>query len=51
MEETSAVSATIFGKSYELHLKYSKPKGLQPKTIKACSRAVRRVGDEVVKFA
>ncbi|WP_300335408.1 site-specific integrase [Accumulibacter sp.] len=41
----SAVAATIFDRHYELHLKHLKLKGLQPKTIEAYSRAIRRVGD------
>ena len=45
MEDVSAVAATIFDKSYQLHLKHLKLKGLQPKTIEAYSRAIRRVGD------
>ena len=45
MEDLSAVAATIFDKNYELHLKHLKLKGLQPKTIEAYSRAIRRVGD------
>jgi len=45
MEDVSAVAATIFDKSYQLYLKHLKLKGLQPKTIEAYSRAIRRVGD------
>jgi len=45
MEDMSAVTATIFDKNYELHQKHLKLKGLQPKTIEAYSRAIRRVGD------
>ena len=45
MEDMSAVAATIFDRNYELHLKHLKLKGLQPKTIEAYSRAIRRVGD------
>lgn len=45
MEEISAVGATIFDKNYELHQKHLKLKGLQPKTIEAYSRAIRRVGE------
>ena len=45
MEDMSAVAATDFEKNYELHLKHLKLKGLQPKTIEAYSRAIRRVGD------
>jgi integrase/recombinase XerD len=46
MEDMSAVAATIFDKNYELHQKHLKLKGLQPKTIEAYSRAIRRVGDD-----
>lgn len=45
MEDMSAVAATIFDQNYELHQKHLKLKGLQPKTIEAYSRAIRRVGD------
>jgi integrase/recombinase XerD len=45
MEDMSAVAATIFDKNYELHQKHLKLKGLQPKTIEAYSRAIRRAGD------
>jgi integrase/recombinase XerD len=45
MEDVSAVAATIFDKNYPLLLKHLKLKGLQPKTIEAYSRAIRRVGD------
>ncbi len=45
MEDMSAVAATNFDKNYRLHLKHLKLKGLQPKTIEAYSRAIRRVGD------
>jgi site-specific recombinase XerD len=39
----SKVSAA-FQKSYQLHLKHLKLKGLQPKTIEAYARAMRRIG-------
>lgn len=45
MEKMSAVAATNFDRNYQLHLKHLKLKGLQPKTIEAYSRAIRRVGD------
>ena len=45
MEDVSAVAATDFEKNYELHLKHLKLKGLQPKTVEAYARAIRRVGD------
>ena len=38
-------SATDFKHNYQTHLKHLKLKGLQPKTIDAYSRAVRRIGD------
>ena len=34
-----------FNRYYELHCKHLKLKGLQPKTIDAYSRALRRIGD------
>jgi len=34
-----------FKKKYELHCKHLKLKGLQPKTIDAYSRAIRRIGE------
>ncbi len=34
-----------FDQNYQLHLKHLKLKGLQPKTIEAYSRAIRRVGE------
>ncbi len=45
MEDISAVATTNFDTNYELHQKHLTLKGLQPKTIEAYSRAVRRVGD------
>jgi site-specific recombinase XerD len=38
-----------FDRDYEQHLKHLKLKGLQPKTIEAYSRAIRRVGDHFDK--
>jgi hypothetical protein len=35
----------VFDKNYQLHLKHLKLKGLQPKTIEAYSRVIRRIGD------
>jgi integrase/recombinase XerD len=35
----------LFNKNYQSHLKHLKLKGLQPKTIEAYSRAVRRIGE------
>ena len=40
-----ASSETLFKKNYQLHLKHLKLKGLQPKTIEAYSRAIRRIGE------
>jgi integrase/recombinase XerD len=34
-----------FKRNYQTHLKHLKLKGLQPKTIEAYSRAIRRIGD------
>lgn len=38
-------SESPFKQSYQTHLKHLKLKGLQPKTIEAYARAVRRVGE------
>ncbi len=38
-------SAADFDRLYQFHLKHLKLKGLQPKTIEAYARAIRRVGD------
>jgi len=40
-----ASSEALFKKNYQLHLKHLKLKGLQPKTIEAYSRAIRRIGE------
>lgn len=37
-------STADFDRQYQLHLKHLKLKGLQPKTIEAYSRAIRRIG-------
>jgi len=37
-------STTQFDRQYQAHLKHLKLKGLQPKTIEAYSRAIRRIG-------
>ena len=37
-------SETNFNKDYQTHLKHLRLKGLQPKTIEAYSRAIRRIG-------
>jgi len=47
MMETSAKAD--FEQNYQRHLKHLKLKGLQPKTIEAYSRAIRRVGDRFDK--
>ena len=36
--------AAHFDRQYQLHLKHLKLKGLQPKTIDAYARAIRRIG-------
>jgi hypothetical protein len=38
-------SAADFGRLYQSHLKHLRLKGLQPKTIEAYARAIRRAGD------
>ena len=38
-------SASHFDRQYQTHLKHLKLKGLQPKTIEAYSRAIRRIGN------
>jgi integrase/recombinase XerD len=40
-----ALSAAEFDRHYQLHLQHLKLKGLQPKTIEAYARAIRRVGE------
>jgi integrase/recombinase XerD len=39
----------LFKKNYQSHLKHLKLKGLQPKTIEAYSRAIRRIADRFDK--
>ncbi len=39
------LSEANFNKNYQTHLKHLRIKGLQPKTIEAYSRAIRRIGD------
>ncbi|HOE42603.1 MAG TPA: site-specific integrase, partial [Rhodoferax sp.] len=39
------VTKVEFDQRYQTHLKHLKLKGLQPKTIDAYSRAIRRMGD------
>lgn len=41
----SAPSDGHFKRQYESHLKHLRLKGLQPKTIEAYARAIRRIGD------
>jgi len=41
----NTASSTHFDQHYQSHLKHLKLKGLQPKTVDAYSRAIRRVGD------
>jgi len=43
MKTTTA--AEHFDRQYQTHLKHLKLKGLQPKTIEAYARAIRRIGD------
>ena len=38
-------TAEHFDHQYQTHLKHLKLKGLQPKTIEAYSRTIRRIGD------
>lgn len=38
-------TAEHFDRQYQMHLKHLKLKGLQPKTIEAYARAIRRIGD------
>ena len=46
MDTTTPVSANAhFNRQYQLHRKHLKLKGLQPKTIDAYARAIRRIGD------
>jgi len=45
MEDLSAIAASDLDRNHELHVKHLKLKGLQPKTIEASARAIRRVGD------
>jgi hypothetical protein len=40
-----AASEADFKQHYQTHLKHLKLKGLQPKTIEAYARAIRRIGD------
>jgi site-specific recombinase XerD len=42
---TTTRTAGHFDRQYQAHLKHLKLKGLQPKTIDAYSRAIRRIGD------
>jgi site-specific recombinase XerD len=41
----TTITTEHFDRQYQTHLKHLKLKGLQPKTIEAYSRAIRRVGD------
>ena len=40
----TASSESPFKQNYQTHLKHLKLKGLQPKTIEAYARAIRRLG-------
>ncbi len=45
MDITATVTPTAhFDRQYQLHLKHLQLKGLQPKTIDAYARAIRRIG-------
>jgi site-specific recombinase XerD len=41
----NTASSSHFDRHYQSHLKHLKLKGLQPKTVEAYSRAIRRIGD------
>ena len=41
----NTASSAHFDQQYQSHLKHLKLKGLQPKTVEAYSRAIRRIGD------
>ena len=41
----NTASSALFDRHYQSHLKHLKLKGLQPKTVEAYSRAIRRIGD------
>ena len=41
---TSSIDST-FKRDYQTHLQHLRLKGLQPKTIEAYARAIRRIGD------
>ncbi|MDZ4153177.1 phage integrase N-terminal SAM-like domain-containing protein [Methylicorpusculum sp.] len=45
MEPHAAAAAATFDRNYQQHLKHLTLKGLQPKTIEAYSRAIRRLGE------
>ena len=40
-------TAEHFDRQYQTHLKHLKLKGLQPKTIDAYARAIRRMGEKL----
>ncbi|MBU2760872.1 hypothetical protein [Acidithiobacillus sulfurivorans] len=42
-------TADHFERQYQTHLKHLKLKGLQPKTIEAYARAIRRIGNYVFR--
>ena len=41
----TSVSDSNFDQDYQAHLQHLRLKGLQPKTIEAYARAIRRIGD------
>ena len=46
MDITTPVGVNAhFNRQYQTHLKHLKLKGLQPKTIDAYARAIRRIGE------
>ena len=46
-----SISEDKFKQYYQSHLKHLTLKGLQPKTIEAYSRAIRRIGDPVTALS
>ena len=44
----NTASSAHFDLHYQSHLKHLKLKGLQPKTVEAYSRAIRRIGNGVL---
>ena len=44
----TTIATEDFDRQYQTHLKHLKLKGLQPKTVEAYSRAIRRIGEYFV---